>query len=460
MPSARPVVLVSNRGPLAFSRDDDGQLVPRRGGGGLVTALGPAVAGTGATWVAAALSEADREAAASGVVEGEGFRWRSLVLDPDDYRAYYDVVCNGTLWFLHHGLWDLPRRPRFDRYWRRAWDAYRRVNGAFGAAVVEEAPEGAAVVVHDLHLSLVAPVLAAERPDLDVVHFTHTPFCEPAALRVLPADAGAELLSGMAAAGACGFHARRWEAAFSACCAELGVTPPRTFVAPAAVDADDLAATARSEACAEALADLDRVVGDRALVARVDRIELSKNLLRGFLAFEELLGTHPEWVERVVFAAAVYPSREGLAEYLSYRQEAEGLVRRINDTWATPGWTPILWDTSDDYPRSVATLRRADVLLVNPVRDGLNLVAKEGVLVNERDGVLALSREAGAWEELAGVALEVHPFDVAGTADVLHAALSLGPDERRAAATALRSRVAARTPADWWADQLAAATRP
>ncbi len=454
------MVLVSNRGPLAFTRADDGSLVPRRGGGGLVTALGPAVAGTGATWVAAALSEADREAAASGVVEGEGFRWRSLVLDADDYRAYYDVISNGSLWFLHHGLWDLPRRPRFDRHWRQAWDAYRRVNGAFAAAVVEEAPEGALVAVHDLHLTLVPPALAAHRPDLDVVHFTHTPFCEPDALRVLPADAAAEVVGGMAAAGACGFHARRWEASFVACCAEVGVGAPRTFVAPAAADPEDVARTAGSEACAAALADLEARVGDRAVVARVDRIELSKNLLRGFLAFEELLREHADWVGRVVFAAAVYPSREGLPEYLSYRQEADGLVRRINETWGTDTWTPILWDVGDDYPRSVAVLRRADVLLVNPVRDGLNLVAKEGVLANERDAVLALSREAGAWEELAGLALEVHPFDVTGTAEVLHTALSLTPDERRTRFAALRERVASRTPADWWADQLAAAEAP
>jgi trehalose 6-phosphate synthase len=218
-----------------------------------------------------------------------------------------------------------------------------------------------------------------------------------------------------------------------------------------------VARTVRSEACGEALARLEAVVGNRAVVARVDRIELSKNLLRGFLAFEELLRARPEWRERVVFAAAVYPSREGLAEYLAYRQEADGLVRRINETWGTEGWTPILWDVGDDYPRSVALLRRADVLLVNPVRDGLNLIAMEGVLANEQDAVLALSREAGAWEDLAGLAVEVHPFDVSGTAEVLHEALSLPPDERRSRFTALRERVASRTPADWWADQLAAA---
>ena len=350
----RPVVIVSNRGPLSFRKDESGQLVAGRGGGGLVTALGPAVAGTGATWVAAALSDADREAAGDGVVERDGFRWRSLLLDPDEYRAYYEVVSNAALWFLHHGLWDLPRRPRFDRHWRSAWESYRSVNAAFAAAVVEEAPERAVVVVHDLHLALVPPALATKRPDLEIVHFSHTPFCEPGALRVLPTAASTELLEGMAVA-TCGFHAERWAANFEACCAEVGVTPPRTFVSAAAADPVDLARTAASDACNSALRDLDDRVGGRLVIARVDRIELSKNLLRGFQAYEELLRSQPAWREKVVFVASVYPSREGLAEYLAYRQEVEGLVARINAEWATPTWTPILYDPRDDFPASHVT---------------------------------------------------------------------------------------------------------
>jgi trehalose 6-phosphate synthase len=190
---------------------------------------------------------------------------------------------------------------------------------------------------------------------------------------------------------------------------------------------------------------------------RVDRIELSKNLLRGFLAFDELLRARPDLVGRVVFAALVYPSREELPEYLSYRQEVESLARRLNEEWGRPDWTPVLLDTSDFFPRSVAALRRYDVLLVNPVRDGLNLVAKEGAVLNERDGVLALSREAGAWEELAGGALEVNPFDVTGTAAVLAQALDMPADERARRGQLLRDAATSSTPAGWLDSQLAAA---
>jgi trehalose 6-phosphate synthase len=197
------------------------------------------------------------------------------------------------------------------------------------------------------------------------------------------------------------------------------------------------------------------MVGDRQVIARVDRIELSKNLLRGFHAFDAMLDRHPSLRERVVFVASVYPSREGLADYLAYRREVEGLVERINDQWGTDDWTPIELDTSDDFARSVAVLRRYDALLVNPIRDGLNLVAKEGPIVNERDGVVLLSRQAGVWDELAEHVIEVHPYDITATADAMAAALALPADQRHRMATRLRDAAVARRPMDWLEDQLA-----
>jgi trehalose 6-phosphate synthase len=451
-----PFVVVSNRGPLTFDHVD-GSLTAKRGAGGLVSGIGPLVAGSDALWIAAAMSDADRDAARHGIVEAEGFRVRSLAFDPADYRMAYDVVCNATLWFLYHALYDLARRPRIDTRWRQAWDAYRRVNRAFAEAVVSDAPEAAIVLVQDYHLTLLGPVLAEQRPDLRAVHFSHTPFAPPDLLRVLPGDVATELLRGMAAHRACGFHTHRWAEAFADCCRAFLGEVPDTFVAPLAPDPADIAATAGSAACGEALEQLDAELDDRLFVLRVDRIELSKNLLRGFHALDDLFERHPEWRERVVFGAFVYPSRQGLAEYLAYRQEVESLVQWLNDKWGTASWRPVLLDQSDNFERSVAAYRRYDVLLVNPVRDGLNLVAKEGLLVNERDGVLALSTEAGAWEELGHLALEINPYDVSATADVLHEALRMPAGERRAHAAALRDTVGRRTAADWLRDLLHAA---
>ena len=429
-----------------------------RGAGGLVSALGPLIADTDAMWIAAAISEGDRAAAREGVIAAEGFRTRTLAIDPAQYRMAYNVICNATLWFVHHHLFDLARRPRFDTRWREAWDAYRSMNLEFAKVVVEEAPADATILVQDYHFALMAPIIRANRRDLRTVHFSHTPFAGPDQLRVLPDDVAGVMLEAMASYDACGFHTERWARSFDAACEEIIGDTPNTFVSPLAPDPDDIRANAVSPACGAELADLEVRLGERKLIARVDRIELSKNLLRGFHAFDDLLARYPEWRGRVVFGAFVYPSREGLPEYLAYRSEVERVVAQINERWGSADWQPILLDASDNYARSIAALRRYDVLLVNPIRDGLNLVAKEGPLVNETDGVLLLSPEAGVWAEVGAAAIRVNPFDEAGTADALNRALSMTANERTIHATRLRRVAEARTPGDWLKEQLSAAT--
>lgn len=452
------LVVVSNRGPLAFSHDQSGRLQVRRAAGGLVVTLGPGVARSGARWLASALTEADREAAAEGMIESDGFRVQSLVVDPDAYRAYYDVIANGTLWYALHGLWDLPRRPRFDRYWYQAWDSYRAVNQQFASAAAEAVAPGGTVLVQDYQLSLVPAALAEMRPDVRVGAFMHTPWCSPSELAVLPDAVAGEILTGLGGAAAVGFHSSRWAGAFVSCCEEVLGRRPSTFVCPAAPDAEDIRKVATSDACADAFARLDAMVGERRFIVRVDRIELSKNILRSFHAFDELLEQRSDLRGEVVFGAFVYPSRQGLADYLAYGQEVQALAGYINDRWGTADWTPIVLDADDDFARSVAALRRADVAVINPVRDGLNLVAKEMALVNERDAVLVLSRQAGCWDELGEHALGVNPFDVTGTARSLEAALDMPAGERQHRAAAMRKAVESRTPVDWFDEVLSATT--
>jgi trehalose 6-phosphate synthase len=458
--SLSDTVVVSNRGPLSF-RWEDGEPVPAATGGGLAGSLGPLVMGTGATWVASSLGDADREADARGMLTADGLRIELVQPDSQMYNLAYNVVSNATLWFCHHHLFDAARRPRTDRRWMEAWDAYRAFNVLMAERVASVAPDGGRVLVQDYHLALMAPTLKRLRPDLRTAHFSHTPFADPSILRMLPTAVGDELLSSMAGFGACGFHADRWADAYRAglASAGLGDGPPATFVSPLSSDADRLRASAARPEVGDALARIEARIGgaDRTVIARVDRMELSKNLLRGFWAFDELLEQEPAHRERVVFVALAYPTRQGLPEYLAYQDEVESTVARINERWATPGWTPIVLEVEDDYPRSLAALSRYDVLLVNPVRDGLNLVAMEGPLVNGRDGVLALSREAGAFDRLGDGCLEINPFDVTGTATVLSRALALAPGERAARAAVLRAAILSRRPADWLGDQLSAA---
>ena len=205
----RPVIIVSNRGPVSY-RVDQGELVGMRGAGGLVSGLAPLLESGRASWIAAALSPADRSAVAAGTATPDGLAVRLLSLDPVDQGLAYDLISNQTLWFVHHGLFDLTRSPSYTAQWYEAWDAYRRINQEFARAVCESAPDGAAVLIQDYHLTLMAPMLAAERPDLSTVHFHHTPFAGPDMLRVLPPAVRDEMLNSLNAHHACGFHTSDW----------------------------------------------------------------------------------------------------------------------------------------------------------------------------------------------------------------------------------------------------------
>jgi trehalose 6-phosphate synthase len=456
------VIVVSNRGPFKFTKQDDGSFAAHRGSGGVVSALMPLLADReDATWIAAAIGADDREAALAGVTAPPGgVHARLLPLDPHVSRLHYDVVSNGVLWFLHHGLFDLARRPRFDRHFREAWEGYVTVNRAFADAVVDVAADGEPVLVQDYQLTLVPHMVRERRPDLRVVHFTHTPFCGPSSVRVLPEYVAHAICSSLASVTS-GFHTVRWARAFRASVAVVLGTDAalgHTFAASFGPDPETLTEDAASPEVADELAALEERIGDRRLIVRSDRMELSKNIVRGFLAFDLLLEDHPELRERVVFAALVNPSRESLPEYLAYRNEVEQAAARVNERWATGDWEPVVLDQRDNYARSLAGFRRSDALLVNPVRDGLNLVALEGPLVNQRDGVLCLSREAGAHDALHHACLTVQPFDVVQTAATLHEALVMDASERARRAGELRAHARANPPAAWLNHQLREAT--
>jgi len=456
------VVVVSNRGPATFVEGADGKLEARHAAGGLAPSLVHALAGSKALWIATAMSDGDRRAAREGVPAAlaGGTQLRLVEIARETLDAAYRVIANGTLWFLYHGLFDRSRQPVFDAAWHEAWEGYRAFNSALADEVAREADEGATVVVNDYHLALVGMILARLRPDLKTVHFHHTPFCDPEELRVLPTAIARELLTSLSGFGACGFHTERWADQLRRCARRLHGTTPEVFAAPLGTDARSLREIAASPDCLARRSELLDSLDGRALIFRSDRVELSKNLLRGFLAYEELLATQPTWRGRVRFVARTYPSREDVPEYVAYRHEVEMLVDRVNERFATSDHVPIELYIADDFEASVAALSCYDVLLVNPIRDGMNLVAKEGPAVNDRDGVVALSREAGAFAELGRDVLAVEPFDVSGTASVLLQALAMSGEERARRARAIRDVAVSRPPARWFEEVVSAARRP
>ncbi len=461
------LLLASNRGPVSYAEDGRGGLVARRGGGGLVSAVPRATAAGSPLWVCAALSEADRLAAraADGRVQ-PGVEM--LDLDPVTFDRAYNGVANSTLWFVSHLLYDTASAPVFDARTDRLWEAYREYDDAFAGALARNAAPGAAVLVQDYHLTLTPQQLRERRPDLRIGYFSHTPWAPPEYFCLLPDEIAREVLLGMLGADAVGFHSARWADAFGRCCeAVLGATwesghvryrgrTTRISVHPLGVDAAELRECAAAPEVQGRLPLLREIVGNRQLVLRIDRTELSKNIVRGLEAYRELLRTRPEWHERVVHLAFAYPSRHDLPDYRAYTGAVQRVAREINEEYARPGWLPVHLEVRDDYPRSLAAYSMADVLLVNPLRDGMNLVAKEGPVLSERGVSLVLSRQAGAADELGADAHLVNPYDVGETARALHDALSTPPSVRAERSARLAEAAAALPPAAWLQSQLAA----
>ncbi|MFF3192532.1 alpha,alpha-trehalose-phosphate synthase (UDP-forming) [Streptomyces misionensis] len=459
------VLVASNRGPVSYTVGEGGALRPKRGGGGLVSGLSAIGPEANAVWVCAALGDGDRAAArrADGgllpVADTGGQRVRMLDIDAEVFADAYNGIANSVLWFVHHMLYQTPLEPVFDAGFRRQWAAYEAYNRAFAEALAQEAAEGAAVLIQDYHLALAPRMLRRLRPDLRIGHFSHTPWAPAEYFRLLPDDIAAELLTGILGADRAAFLTQRWADAFTECChAVLGPGIPtgtRIGVHGLGADADFLRARSHEADVDERMAALRAEIGEgRRTIVRVDRTELSKNIVRGLLAYRQLLDEHPEWRERVVHVAFAYPSRQDLAVYREYTEQVRRVAEEINERYGTDGWTPVVLHVKDDFARSLAAYRLADVALVNPIRDGMNLVAKEVPVVSDEGCALVLSREAGAYAELGEDALVVNPYDITGTARALHAALSMPAGERAERSKRLAAAATALPPAQWFLDQL------
>ncbi|WP_416484195.1 alpha,alpha-trehalose-phosphate synthase (UDP-forming) [Streptomyces sp. CL12] len=461
------VLVASNRGPVSYETGEDGSLRAKRGGGGLVSGLSAIGPETNAVWVCAALGDGDRAAvrrAEGGLLpeaDTGGQRVRMLDIDPEVFAAAYNGIANSVLWFVHHMLYQTPLEPVFDAEFRRQWAAYEAYNRAFAKALAEEAGDGAAVLIQDYHLALAPRMLRRLRPDLRIGHFSHTPWAPAEYFRLLPDDIAAQLLTGILGADRAAFLTRRWADAFTECChAVLGPGIPagtRIGVHGLGADADFLRERSHRPDVAERMAALRAEIGEgRRTIVRVDRTELSKNIVRGLLAYRQLLDEHPEWREKVVHVAFAYPSRQDLAVYRDYTAQVRRVAEEINSAYGTPGWIPVVLHVKDDFARSLAAYRLADVALVNPIRDGMNLVAKEVPVVSDEGCVLVLSREAGAHEEMGEDALTVNPYDITGTAETLHTALTMPAEERAERSKRLAAAGTALPPARWFLDQLGA----
>jgi trehalose 6-phosphate synthase len=468
----RRLIIATNRGPVTFATASDGSLRQRRGSGGLVTALGQVGRHVPITWVAAAMSEGDRRAAAdpkllrSVAGQDDAIRLRFATVERSVYEQAYNVIANPFLWFLQHQMWNLPERPVIDAGVMRAWDrGYVALNEAFARAVLDQArgERRPRIMLHDYHLYLAAEPIRKARPGAIISHFTHIPWPPSSIWQTIAPPIREGIARGLLANDVVGFQTVRYAHNF--------LRMVESFVPDATVDYDawtvrrkrrtthvrtypisiDVEATRRIASSRAAQRRADQLLGGarEQVLVRVDRLEPSKNILRGFLAYEALLQRQPRLRGRISFLAFLVPSRTGLREYGHYGRAVQNAVDRINARFGRSGWRPVQIFYENDYAQALAGLSIADVVLVNPLVDGMNLVAKEAVVVSQRDAVLVLSETAGAFDQMADGALAVAPADVVGTADAIATALAMPVDERRRRLAELRRGVE-REDITWW----------
>jgi trehalose 6-phosphate synthase len=397
--------------------------------------------------------------------EVEDLRVAFVEHDTGAYNLMYNHIANPLLWFVQHGLYDLPYSPRLGDDTRRAWEeGYVAVNRNFAEATARTAAdaESPVILLHDYQLYM-TPLFLRERlgDEAFISLFVHIPWPEPDYWRVLPRYIREGVLESLLESNVVAFHTRRYARNFvETAIAFLGVEgdPEKGVIRhggrevwvrayPISIDPgefEDLAASDAVLAEEKALKDLPGQ-----LLVRVDRMDLSKNTVRGFEAYGRMLERHPEMREQVTFLARVQPSREDVPEYARYAEAVQKTVEEVNRRHGGGSWKPIELAMEDNFPRSVAAYKNYDVLLVNAVRDGMNLVAKEAAVINERDGVLVLSENAGAYEELGEHALTVNPFDLDEQADAMYEALTMPAGERRKKAEALRQTVRSNTIEHW-----------
>ncbi|MCL4561585.1 MAG: trehalose-6-phosphate synthase [Chloroflexi bacterium] len=459
----RSLIIAANRGPVKFDINENGELQYQRNTGGLVTALLGLLQYVDATWISCANTESDRLFGRGDVVLGDGARETHMVFlspDPQAYEGYYGVISNPLLWFLQHSMWDLPRNPVIDHATWEAWEGgYKRVNQLFADEIIRQihaSPKTPVVMLQDYHLYLAARSVRDQMEPLDktaIMHFTHIPWPGPEYWRFLPPTMRQAILDGLCAADILGFQTQTDSLNFIRTCESFlpqshqnfkrgwvwyrnHTTHVRDF--PISVDVNMLEEAAKTLQEDEFGAEIDNVVKDMQLVVRVDRMEPSKNIIRGFQAFEEMLGLYPDMHGKVVLLALLVPSRSDVSEYQDYQDNLMAAAGRVNTRFGSRRWEPVRVLIGDDYARGLAALQRYDVLLVNSLADGMNLVAKEGPIVNQKNGVLVLSESTGASQQLGVGAIVISPIDVYATAQALHQALTMPLAERKERATRLR----------------------
>ncbi len=473
------IIIASNRGPITHVKNSQGQIIQQKGSGGLITGLSGIVQYIPTSWIACAQSEEDIDFSEGDIYltgDHKQIHLKYLQPDPQTYERYYNVISNPLLWFLQHSMWNVPSEPIIDYETWKAWNyGYKSVNYLFAEEIIRVVKNTAGkviVMLQDYHLYLTARYIRDLLPRKNqpiILHFIHIPWPGPEYWRILPPTMRQGIIDSLCAVDLLGFQTKEDGLNFLRTVESQllrahvkyqrgriwyknHATHIRDF--PISIDVHQIKEISLSKEVDDHREVIKEICAGRKLIVRVDRIDPSKNIIRGFKAYEELLNLHPEYQEGVIFLALLVPSRRGIEEYKDYLDKIMAISGQINADFGSSNWEPIRILVGEDYQRAIAAMQLYDVLLVNAIADGMNLVAKEGPILNQKDGVLILSESAGASQQLEPGAIVISPCDTYATAEAIHQGLSMARKEKRSRSKTLKWLIENDDISDWLTNQL------
>jgi trehalose 6-phosphate synthase len=468
--------VASNRGPVEFYIKN-GKTEMKRGGGGLVSTLLPFMTRVKGTWVASAMTEGDVKVARKHKKcmvpipeDNPDFCVSFVVVDPEIYKDYYSVISNPLIWFIQHYMWNTPYMPEIDDKIHKAWhDSYVYVNQKFAERIIEEAKlseKKPLIMLQDYHLYTCPRYIRKKLDDVFLNHFIHIPWPQSEYFGILPEYMQEAIINGLLSNDIVGFHLKKYARNFLYTCEpyvdkvdyeksliwhEGRVIHIKNY--PISVDDKKLLENAKSSEVIKKEKQIQEIKGDTFLIYRTDRADLSKNIIRGFKAYELFLEKHPEFHGKVKFLSTGMPTRQQITAYREYKEETDEVINAINQRFSKNGWKPIEQVFKADYGLVTAAFKHYDCLLVNPMVDGMNIVAKEGPVVNENNGVLIMSNGAGSYEELKDYAIVVNAYDITQTADAMFRAICMSHEERERLIKGLKESVRERNVYVWMQEQ-------
>ena len=474
----KEIIVASNRGPVLFKKDQNGKIELIKGKGGIVGSMIPFLERTHGTWFSSAIGECDDyinnkyDFKVPIPLEDPEYYLQFVKTDEDVFNDFNGKFANPLLWFIHHSMWYSPYTPCADDELHKAWDSYKFVNSKFAEAIgntVSTSDKTPIVMLQDYHIYLTPELIRKQHPDVLMSQFVHIPFPPPEMFQQLPNHMQIEILEGMLTNDVLGFHIPRYMNNFlrtlKFILPEVSVDEIRGDILykghicrvrtyPISVDIKTLQNHAQTQDVRNKDNEVDEMVGDCKLIYRTDRADLSKNIIRGFQAYDMFLEKHPEWIGKVKFVATLMPTRQDIKVYREYTDNIKKIVKKINKKYSTADWEPIKYMCKGDFDLVIALLKRYDVLMVNPILDGMNIVAKEGSIVNENNGVLVLSTGAGCYEELKDGAICINPYDLRQTAESLNTALLMDGITKAQLIEEARAAISRNDLNKWVSDQL------